>query len=221
MSGNNLKGSNARRPKLDRRVRRTRDALGDSLVKLMHEKPFAEITVQQVLDHAGVSRSTFYSHFSDKNDLLLGDVEEFFEAAASALSRRGDSSRRIAPVREMFSHIAEWRTFYDAMVASGKIQDVMEIGQQCFARAIEQRLTQMAIAGSRGFRSRVQPSHGQPALKSLSKPDSTALSQMLAGGLMSLMTWWLYGGQSLSADQMDDLYHEFAWTGIVDRLRKS
>src|ERR1035438_7453797 len=107
----------ARKP--DRRIRHTRETLGDALVKLMHEKPFEEITVQHILDRAGVSRSTFYTHFSDKNDLFLSDAEEFFEMAAFALSRRKDNSRRIAPVREMFTHLAEWRPFFDAMVAAG------------------------------------------------------------------------------------------------------
>jgi AcrR family transcriptional regulator len=94
----------ARRP--DRRVLRTRDVLGDALVKLMHERPFEEITVQHILDGAGVSRSTFYTHFSDKNDLFLSDAEEFFEMMATALSQHGDKSRRLAPVREMFEHAA-------------------------------------------------------------------------------------------------------------------
>lgn len=220
MSGNNLKARSARHPKLDRRVRRTRDALGDSLVKLMHEKPFTEITVQQVLDRAGVSRSTFYSHFSNKNDLFLSDAEEFFEAAASALSRRGDRSRRFAPVREMFAHVAEWRTLYNAMVASEKIKDVLEIGQQCFARAIEGRLAEMATAGvveSPALKSRVAPSD-RGERKRWPTPASTAMSQMLAGALMSLMTWWLYSGQSLSPAEMDDLYHEFAWNGLLSHF---
>src|ERR1700761_8402991 len=106
MSGNILKTvrhTTKKTPKKpDRRVLHTRDVLGDALVKLMHERPFEEITVQHILDGAGVSRSTFYTHFSDKNDLFLSDAEEFFEMMASALSRRGDSSRRLAPVREMF-----------------------------------------------------------------------------------------------------------------------
>src|SRR5580700_5991169 len=59
--------------KTDRRVRRTRDALGDALMKLMHEKPFRDIKVQHVLDRAGVGRSTFYTHFRDKDDLFLSD----------------------------------------------------------------------------------------------------------------------------------------------------
>ena len=98
MSGNTLKTvrhTTKKTPKNpDRRVLHTRDVLGDALVKLMHERPFEEITVQHILDRAGVSRSTFYAHFSDKNDLFLSDAEEFFEMMAAALSQQGDKSRR-------------------------------------------------------------------------------------------------------------------------------
>src|SRR4051794_24642300 len=84
--------------KEDRRVRRTRDRLGDALVELLIQKPFDDITVQEVLDRAGVSRSTFYTHFRDKNDLFLSDSDEFLEGMATALSRFGDKSERVAPV---------------------------------------------------------------------------------------------------------------------------
>src|SRR6202011_5925857 len=90
----------------DQRVRRTRDRLGDALVELLVEKPFDDITVHDVLERAGVSRSTFYTHYRDKNDLFLSDAEEFFEALATALSRFGDKSERVAPVQELFAHIA-------------------------------------------------------------------------------------------------------------------
>src|SRR6185503_11384570 len=75
--------------KIDARVRRTRDALGDALITLMQEKPFDTITVQDVLDRAHVSRSTFYSHYSDKDDLLMSDADEFFQALSMALSQHG------------------------------------------------------------------------------------------------------------------------------------
>ena len=105
MSGNDARS----RKKMDRRVLRTRDTLGDALMALMHEKPFAEISVQDVLDRGQISRSTFYTHYSDKNDLFLSDAEDFFEMMASHISRRGERSNRVAPVREMFAHIADVR----------------------------------------------------------------------------------------------------------------
>ena len=36
------------RPKTDRRILRTRDALGDAMMALLHEKSFDQITVQEV-----------------------------------------------------------------------------------------------------------------------------------------------------------------------------
>src|ERR1044072_4323562 len=99
------------------RVRRTPDVLGDALVALMQEKPFETITVQDVLDRAKVGRSTFYSHYSDKDDLLMSDTEEFFESVSLLLSLRGDKSDRVFPVQEFFSHIIEAKQFVDALVS--------------------------------------------------------------------------------------------------------
>ncbi len=207
MSRNASLSSHQHARKPDRRVRRTRDTLGDALINLMREKPFEEITVQHILDRARISRSTFYTHFSDKNDLFLSDAEEFFERTAFHLSRNKDSSRRIAPVREILTHLADVRPFYNAMVAAGRIQDVMEIGQGCFARGIEQRLKEFPNASAKG-------SPPVPAVRGMKRPASTAVAQMLAGALTSLMTWWIHSGKALSPAQMDDLYHDLVWAGI-------
>jgi len=221
MSGN--KGKIAAKSKQpDKRVRRTRDVLGDSLVKLMHEKRFEEITVQHILDDAGVSRSTFYAHFSDKNDLFLSDAEEFFEMMASALSLHRDKSRRLAPVREMFEHAAEWRPFVNAMTEAGKIQDVLEIGRECFARGIARRIEEMdgkepaGMAAGRSVEVRVSGAAVRNR-NGTARSMATPVSQMLAGALMGLMSWWLHAGQGISAAEMDERFHEMAWKGIGER----
>lgn len=183
-------------PTMDRRVRRTRDALGDALVALMHEKPFNTITVQHVLDRAGVGRSTFYSHFRDKNDLFFSDAEDFFEGMSSLLARRGERSKRVAPVREFFAHVADFRRFYSALVASEKVRDVMELGQGYFARAIDQRLAAL------------EPARSMPPVR------RSALSHAFAGALFSLLNWWINHDTPLSAEQMDDLFHNMVCSGI-------
>ena len=179
----------------DRRVRRTRDRLGDALMQLLVEKPFDQITVQEVLDRARVSRATFYSHFRDKNDLFLSDSDEFFEGMAMALSRFGCKSERVAPVQELFAHVAEVRPFYDALVESGKIHDVWELGQEHFARGIERRLAQI------------------PKSRGISRERRVAIAHGLAGGLMSLLTWWVHRGMSPSPEEMDQLFHKLVWAG--------
>jgi AcrR family transcriptional regulator len=75
----------------DRRVRRTRRALHDALLTLMTEKSYDAVTVQDIIDRADVGRSTFYSHFTDKRDLLDSGFEDLNPAARStscSLSQR-------------------------------------------------------------------------------------------------------------------------------------
>jgi AcrR family transcriptional regulator len=182
--------------KIDRRIRRTRDRLGDALVALLQEKPFDTITVQEVLDRADVGRSTFYAHYRDKEDLFLSDCDEFFDAMATLLSRRSDTSDRVAPVRELFAHVAEMRAFYSALVASGRIHDVLELAQGHFARGIERRLAERRRATGTAAEERA------------------AAAQALAGALLSLLSWWIDHGTPGSPEHMDDLYHRMVWTGV-------
>jgi AcrR family transcriptional regulator len=181
--------------KIDSRVRRTRDSLGDALIDLMHEKPFDEITVQHVLDRAGVARSTFYKHYRDKDDLLISDVDEFFEMFSTLLSRRGEKSNRVVPVRELFAHVSESSELYKSMVAAGKIQDVLDLARGHFARGIEQRLAGSGTS-SVGW-------------------SRTAAAHSLAGAFLSLLSWWLDRGMPTSPQQMDDLFHSLVWSGGV------
>jgi len=185
--------------KEDQRVRRTRDRLGDALVELLVQKPFDDITVQDVLDRAEVSRSTFYTHYRDKNDLFLSDAEDFFEGMATALSRFGDKSERIAPVQELFTHIAEVRPFYNALVESGRMHDIMGLGQEHFARGIEHRLNEIP-------RARTIPSNRRGAI-----------AHGLAGSLFSLLAWWVQHGMAMSPEEMDKLFHRLVWTGAICR----
>ena len=182
--------------KTDARVRRTRDALGDALIELMQEKPFDTITVQDVLDRAHVSRSTFYTHYSDKDDLLMSDAEEFFEALSMALSARGDQSDRVFPVKEFFEHLSDVQPFYKALVKSGKFQENMELARGHFARGIERRLSELP-------RARSIPAHELPVI---------AFTH--AGALLSLLTWWLDRGMREPPAQMDELFHRMVWNGV-------
>jgi AcrR family transcriptional regulator len=188
--------SGERKAKTDRRARRTRHRLGAAIVELVKEKPFETITVQDVLDRAGVGRSTFYAHYRGKNDLFLSDADEFFGAIATMLSRNDDPSDRVAPVREFFAHVAEERRLIEALVASGWFHEFMDLAQGHFSRGIAQRLSEL----ERG--------------RGITRERRKVLTHGLAGALVSLLSFWLEGRTKLSAAEMDDLYHRMVWAGI-------
>src|SRR5262245_6822900 len=87
--------SSSKRPETtDRRVRRTKSSLHDALIGLAREKPYGDIAVKEILDRADVGRSTFYTHFGDKDELLESSIEELLRAA-EGVPQSGDGLERI------------------------------------------------------------------------------------------------------------------------------
>ena len=65
--------------KTDRRVERTKKLLWDALVRLILEKGYESLTIQDIIDEANVGRSTFYSHYESKEQLLFSGQPQWME----------------------------------------------------------------------------------------------------------------------------------------------
>ena len=63
---------------MDRRQRKTREAIFSAFTQLLSQKPYNQITVGEIADCADVGRATFYSHFETKDFLLKAYCEELF-----------------------------------------------------------------------------------------------------------------------------------------------
>lgn len=183
--------------KPDSRVRRTRDALGDALMALMQERPFDDITVQDILDRAQIGRSTFYTHYRDKDDLFLSDVDDFLEIMSNLLLTRREPSNRIVPVRELLTHFAEMRSLHNAIVEADKMRDFLELGHGHFARAIDRRLANL------------------PETRAIEPNQRAAMSQAFAGAFLSLASWWMVQPSPTPPDAVDDLFHKIVWSGAL------
>jgi AcrR family transcriptional regulator len=184
---------NAPRRPVDRRVQRTREALGSALMAILLEKPYTKITVQEVLDRAGIARATLYLHYRDKDDLLLSHLDDFFGRIVNPLSRWGARPGRLLPVSELFGHVAEEQPLLRALASTGKMSEIFDLLRAHLARAIESRLarqTGSAVAAPRG-----------------------ATAQALAGALVALLTWWLGRGMPEPPERLDEVFHDLAVRG--------
>ena len=79
---------------MDRRSRRTRNALTTALMALLKERPLKSITVTELAELADVNRATFYVHFQDVYDMFDQVKEEFCNICRELVDAHGEELAR-------------------------------------------------------------------------------------------------------------------------------
>lgn len=89
----------------------TKKMLGEALLELLGERSFRQITAADILTRSGLSRSTFYKHFTDKYDLakwVLVDTGPSVQAVRDLLQSEGLT----AALDLSFLRMEEWCDLY-------------------------------------------------------------------------------------------------------------
>lgn len=87
----------------ERKKRATRQALVAAAVELFEEQGYDRTTISQIAEAADVSERTFYLHFPTKEDVLVGDAEEWLEPGLRALADR----HRDESIRDVLSRVLD------------------------------------------------------------------------------------------------------------------
>lgn len=87
------------KPRLDRRIVRSRNAILSAFERLLMDRPLADITVSAIAREANVDRKTFYVHFGTVDGLLdaiaVNVVETIVDSVEKTLaSMDGDTNER-------------------------------------------------------------------------------------------------------------------------------
>lgn len=148
--------------------------------ELLRELPFDAITVRELLARAGIGRATFYTHFQDKDDLLLASFCGMLDAITAALQADPPAQRRVLPVRELFAHVGSAGPMLTMLQEAGKLTVMWELAGAHFARVAE-------------------PATGSPLA-----------ARFLAGAMLELLRWWLAAAPRPTPERMDEQFHALA-----------
>lgn len=179
----------------DRRTAKTISALRSALIELMMEKHYDSITVQDIIDRANVGRSTFYSHFRDKEDLLVGDWKRFFQVIADHTNITAAENENVAPIEPVFVHLKDMHALYRALVRSGKTDRLFSVGIDYLAQKLEEKIRQTADISSIGVR-----------------PEFFA--HLLSLQIFGTLKWWLDRDMPHTPAEMSQMFETLVSPGI-------
>ena len=175
---------------LDLRQRRTRQALVKALGELMLERPFQNLSVTDICQRAMVHRTTFYAHFSDKQELLrylLVGLER--ECMETCLPRDWPGSARdyfLSAARNILDFFLARRTLYRACHQSGADADAHVLEDKAaedLSRLLSHPKFQAVAPGC----------------------DSVITARFYAGAMFSLLRWWLNSDNPVPVERL--LFH--------------
>ena len=175
--------------KEDLRVQKTKAALFRAFYELLAEKSYESITVNELCEKAMVRRATFYKHYRDKHDFLVGIVKRFRENFHQMIT---DENERISladyfvkyiskTINHVISHQDIVKNILDSQMREPFINVVLQIN---YDDAIEH----IKIGESMGL--------------SLSISTEVAAS-MLVGGTSILIIKWFEGGMVIPREKLE------------------
>lgn len=186
--------------KKDRRTRKTRQLLRDTLLTLLKEKRYEDVSVQDIIARADVARSTFYVHYVDKDDLLTGSHGIFAENLGEQMLAHAGESGSAFSSRTWFYHIQ----------AQG---DILKVIAKDSAMELAMKTLHGIIHDS------VQKGmQAHAPIKNASVP-LPLIVDYLTDTLMTLIKWWFKDGMRYTPEQMDEMFQQLVMPGVLAVLK--
>jgi AcrR family transcriptional regulator len=194
------------KPTKDRRIQKTEASLRGALDALVREKPYDEIVVKEILSRANVGRSTFYTHFADKDELLLSCIHEMLRAEQPMGRERGGTQPQEQLLwfsLPIFEHIERHRQTGEASIDPRGRGTLHEHLQHAIAELIDAR-ARVAL---------------RPGSGSARQPSSDLLVRWVAATFVLVLDWWAENHCRLSAREADGIFRALVEPSIAEALR--
>jgi hypothetical protein len=184
----------------DRRIQRTRQLLLDSLIALILEHDYDTITVQDIIDRANVGRSTFYSHFPDKEALLVSGAEALLTVFDGFHSQPSPEQTSWDFSLALFRHIEEKRRVFKALLGNQAGNIVLKHFRKMLNLLLKEHFQMM------------YPKKKQPV-------PLEVLVQYFVNTFLGLLTWWLDTDNTCTAEQLNGYYRKLTEPTMYSLLR--
>src|SRR5579863_1792202 len=125
-------GGSVKEAASDRRVERTREALFGAFFEIVLSTPYDAIKVEDILARSGVGRSTFYEHFSGKDDILAASLRHPFSILADAMRARDNTADLVKLLEHFWQNRAVVPTMFRGPARQVCVDALVELIEERF-----------------------------------------------------------------------------------------
>lgn len=133
----------------DLRVIKTRKTLFDSLIILMKDKSFEEIKVSDICEIALINRSTFYSHYQDKYELVMDFIKYLEESILKELEKNNKifntKEYYMETIKLIIDYIDERKDIYHSILINNRNSILLDIITNSIEKDINSRIDEGII----------------------------------------------------------------------------
>jgi AcrR family transcriptional regulator len=179
--------------KMDVRIRFTRKILRESLVALMEEKSILNITIKEICDRAGLSRSTFYTYYKDQYDLLRQIENDTFIEARKVMQPYMNLARKPGKVNAavIFQDLLQY--------IAGNSNSIQVLLSENGDSAFQKKFFRNGIEFARQFRKTFRKTAG---LKPQSEESDKYGLTFWVSGALALVQEWLKNGMDTPVPEL-------------------
>lgn len=181
---------------MDRRQKKTRDAIFSAFSTLLAEKSYSKITVQEIIDKANVGRTTFYAHFETKDDLLRELCEELFGhiigSAKDCTHTHGLYSDGNRP-ESVFCHLLQHLQENDYNILGLLSSESSGLFMRYFKDSLNE-LIQIQFVND--FPAK------HPESQNIDLPPDFLVNH-ISGSFVEMVLWWINGRMKLPPEELD------------------
>jgi AcrR family transcriptional regulator len=174
----------------DRRSQRTQQSLIEALIALLAVKHYDEISINDIVEHANVGRSTFYAHYQTKDDLLKSGFERALDMLIEHVSFSEAGQGLQIDTTLFFRHAQGHYEIYRTLVWGSGFDILTKGGHAALSARFQERFT-LLLSG--------KPEPSIPL---------AILSYSMAGTLLLLLKWWLDNKMPYSPEYMDEIFQQ-------------
>lgn len=188
---------------MDRRVKKTRNLIKESLIELILSKTYSQLTVKEIAEKANIGRKTFYLHYSCIED-VTAEIENDMDISLNEKIDNFINNTNVYDIKNVFKDLNDVIMEQEDLFKRIALSDSYNFFQKGFERMLSKAITRVTNE-----------------IFKIRRPNTETYSTFYAAGIIKLYMDWLKGELKVSLEELTRILYRSTFVGAKYIIEES